>query len=189
MQSGEIIWDPTTNSHEILMNKFNIRDGLCQQGKFARVELIPPKDHTQIADLSKWNLRIDEESTPEWFNHEEVHSKLSAIVQGMLVSDKRDLLSGGCYILLDGADIEEIEDCRIPLMVGSSKIGRMKGSSKVEFMHDSSQVGSMHDSSQVGIMYDSSKVGTMYDSSKSRIYVRFFQNRRYVWFFPSKRYV
>jgi hypothetical protein len=166
VQSGEILWDPTTDSHEDLMTKFNIRDGLCQQGKFVRIEFTHPEDHTQIADLSKWNLKVDEESTPDWFNHEEVRYKLSAIVKEMLVSGEKELLSGGCCILLDGANVGEVKDCRIYCMLGNSKVGKLLDTSKVECMHDSSKVGTMYNSSQVGIMCNSSKVGNMYDSSK-----------------------
>jgi hypothetical protein len=166
MWSGEILWDPTTDFHEHLMTTHHIRDGLCQQGKFARIELTPPKDHTQIADLTKWDLKVDEESTPEWFNHEEVRSKLSTIVQGMFVSDARDRLSDGCYILLDGANIEEVKNCRIFCMLGSSEIGSLLGSSQIGCMYDSSQVGDMYGSSKVGYMYDSSLVIWMHGSSK-----------------------
>ena len=167
MKNGDVLCDPEhTDSHEDLLAKHNIRDGLAQQGKFARVEFIPPKDHANIEDTSKWTFKVDEQVKPDWLDEERARSSLAARVKRMFVQDKRSILLGGCWILGDGADVAKVRNARIYGMYGSSKVGNMQDSSKVGVMCDSSKVGEMYGSSKVGEMCDSSKVEWMYGSSK-----------------------
>jgi hypothetical protein len=176
LPSGEILCDPEhTDSHEDLLEHFNIRDTVTTQGRFCRVEFTPPEDHSKILDFSTWFLKVDEESTPEWFDHEAVRAKLTDKIKGMIIQDHRKFVLGGCWILVDGAEIGRLKNGKVALMIGmstveemcgTSKVGVMRGTSKVEAMYESSKVGTMYDSSKVGVMLGTSKVGTMYDSSK-----------------------
>ena len=166
MQNGDIICDPVkTDSHEDLLQANNIRDGIAQQGKFARVEFTP-SDYSTIQDISTWTLKVDQEDTPDWFNREAVRASLAMRVESMFVSDKRELLSGKCYILVEGADVAEAKDTRIVLMVGNSQVGEMAGTSKVCEMAGTSKVGKMLGNSKVGWMYEKSEVEWMKDNSK-----------------------
>ena len=188
MKNGDLITNPQfTDSHEDLLAANNIRDGLAQQGTFARIEFTPPEDLSTIQDLATWNLKVGEKVEPDWFDAPAVRAKLEDRVRRMFIDDEREFLLGGVYILLDGAKIKKVKNSRIVMMLGSSQVGAMRGSSMVRVMGDSSmvrvmrsssqvgemsgssQVGEMLDSSQVGEMYHNSQVGKMWDSSMVRV--------------------
>ena len=163
MKNGDILCDPEhTDSHEDLLSKHNVRDGLTQQDKFVRIEFTPPKgssqDNSNIFDTSKWTLKIDQSNTPDWFSKDKIRADMVARVQRMFVREERKILLGGCWILGDGADVKIVKNARIDRMSGSSRVDRMSGSSRVSTMYNSSRVDRMYDSSRVGGMYESSKI-------------------------------
>ena len=166
MKSGDLICDPEhTDNHEDLMIFANIRDNYLQLGRFARIEFTPPDDK-DIADVSAWNLHVDEDETPVWFDSVVVRSKMEALARRMIISDERKLLLGGCWILVGEANVKTVKSARIFTMRDSSRVNTMRDSSQVNTMRDSSQVNTMLDSSQVNMMLDSSQVNTMLDSSR-----------------------
>ena len=167
MRSGDILCDPiNTDSHEDLLQAHNIRDTDIQSGRFARVEFTPPEDLTTIMDLSTWTLRVDEDSTPDWFDAVRVREDLSSRIQRMLITDHREFLLGGCWILAGEGKVDTVKNTRIVSMHDTSQVRGMYGNSQVVSMYDTSQVGSMDDNSQVVSMYDTSQVGRMDDTSQ-----------------------
>ena len=168
MKNGDILCDPEhTDSHEDLLDKFNIRDNQVHQDGFVRVEFLPPEQGTKdVFDVKNWTLKVDQDSTPEWFNFESTTSKLAARVERMFVLEDRPILLGGCWLLGKAAYVKKVQNARIYRMHDSSKVGWMYGSSQVGVMYGSSKVGVMYDSSKVGWMLDSSKVDKMLGSSK-----------------------
>lgn len=171
LKNGEIICKPeATNSHEDLIEFADLQDDTAcpDEMAFARVEFLPPSSSESIKDLDKWKFCIDQSIVPTWFGdvENEVISKLKQIVSNIIIDKKKKILLGGCYILLDGAEIGIVKNCYIRAMYDSSRVDNMYDSSRVGTMYGSSQVGTMYGSSQVGNMYGSSQVGNMYDSSR-----------------------
>ena len=159
MQNGDLITNPfLTDSHEDLLQANNIRDGLAQQGTFARIEFLPPKDHSALQDLSTWTLEVDEQVEPIWFDHAAVRAKLEDRVRRMIIDDERDFLLGGVWILAGGAKIKKVKNSRIVFMLGGSQVGRMWGNSQVGEMWYSSQVGWMVGNSLVKKLHDRARL-------------------------------
>ena len=178
LKNGDIICDPEhTDSHEDLIRVAGLRDDRVSMAAeaFCRVEFTPPDDFSGIADLSKWTLRVDECSAPSWYDSELVREKMERRVQAMIIDGERDILLGGCHILVCGANVRCVKNARIAVMLDSSRVdvmldssrvGEMLDSSRVDVMLDSSRVGVMRESSRVDVMRGSSRVGEMRDSSR-----------------------
>jgi len=141
-----------TDSHEDLMRHAGLRDDHLSQGRFVRVEFTPPDDGGQIADVSKWRLKLDERSAPEWWDSERAAAKMSRIAKRMIVSGARDVIIGGCWILDGDAKIGCMIGARVFVMRGNSSVGKMWGSSNVGEMWGSSHIGKMWENSNVGGM-------------------------------------
>lgn len=123
LANGDIICRPdVTDSHEDLLLSAGVRDGLCQQDRFARVEFTPPDPPTQIADPATWTLRVDEQATPDWLDEDRVRADLSARVACMIVDDARPLLLGGCWILVGEAHVDRAVNARILMLRDSSQV-------------------------------------------------------------------
>ena len=181
LKSGKILMDPEhTDSHSDLLRANNLKDNeqSLLREKFARIEFVPPEDVSQVINLSKWRLILDEQRTVSWWDakKDEVREKLEVEVgKHILSSGEHDLLLGGWYILAGDVVVQEAKNVNIKLMLDNSQVGEMFGgsqvgemyyNSQVETMYDSSQVGAMFDSSQVVEIQDSSQVGAMFDSSQ-----------------------
>jgi hypothetical protein len=165
MRNGDILCHPDlTDSHEDLIQKYNIRDRYNQLGKFCRIEYIPT-DLNKITDFSTWEFIVDEKIKPDWLDEERIKSSLNERVKRMFIDDERKFLLGSCWILLSNAHVEKVKNACIKYMLGESRVLAMHGSSSVEYMRDSSSVFAMHDFSRIKYMRDSSSIGHMYDLS------------------------
>ena len=167
-RQGEILWHEATDSHEDLVHHFKLKDNNLL-GKFVRTEFYPD-DVNDSGDVDKYKLRVDEESTPEWFKEieEATTEKLRAIVSRIIVKDDIEFALGGVYVLAGKAKISVLKNGRVVMMWDSSQVGKMLGSSQVGEMWDSSRVETMWGSSRVETMWDSSQVETMSGSSQIR---------------------
>jgi hypothetical protein len=150
------MWDGTvfccpdvTNSHEFMIMHLGLVDDWTAR-TWVRVEFTPPKDLSQIEDLDKWHLTVDESSAPGWWEDkvEGIRRTLENKIRGMFIREEKKILLGGCWILLDGAEVGSVVNSNIQYMLGSSQVGEMWGSSQVGEMWGSSQVGEMLGSSQ-----------------------------------------
>ena len=134
LKNGDVLCKPeASDSHEDLIEHFGLSDDKQHLNKFVRVEFCPPGD-TPLYELKKYELRLDEHTTPGWWTkkiQEKATRKLRVKIKGMLVSDKRKLLLGGCYILHGEAKVERVVNATIKAMYGSSQVGWMYGSSRV----------------------------------------------------------
>ena len=143
-RTGDLLWHWCTDHHSDLMRIFKLKDE--QEQHFVRVEFTPPEDLATIVDVDTWKFRLDEERTPGWFDAEAkaaAIAKLKGVVSSHIVTDARDVLTDGPWVLADGANVNTILSGRIALMCASSNVGVMRGSSNVGEMWESSKVGEM----------------------------------------------
>jgi uncharacterized protein (DUF1330 family) len=162
-RQGDVLHHWNVDSHEDLVDLFELKD---KNDYFVRVEFTP-KDG-KYSDASAYVLRVDEESTPAWFEdfRESATEKLRAIVSRAIISGNKKIIVEGEWILSGDFVVERLRGGRVVQMSGSSQVVRMYDSSQVREMSGSSQVVEMYDSSQVVQMSDSSQVVRMYDSSR-----------------------
>jgi hypothetical protein len=163
LQSEEIIRSPYTESHEDLVDMSGLKDnGLS----FVRIEFVPKNQ--EFGNVNAYQLKLDQQCAPEWWTYEVVErttERMRDIIRGMIISENRNILIGGQYILANGK-INKIVNSHIVTMRESSRVGEMSGASQVGVMRGSSQVGVMRESSRVGEMWGSSLVGEMSGASR-----------------------
>ena len=67
MRNGDVLHNEHLMNHEDIINLFNINDSQINCESFVRVEFRPVND-SDLPDIEKYKLMIDEGSTPEWFD-------------------------------------------------------------------------------------------------------------------------
>ena len=137
LRNGDVLHHDATDHHSDLVRHYKLPDDReCRH--FAKVEFTPPvKDGVpDYADADGYTLRVDEETEPQWFAElrEQVEQKCRSIVRAMLVADERDLLLGGCWILVGGAKVRDAKSARIVAMYDTSRVGSMSDTSRVGSM-------------------------------------------------------
>jgi hypothetical protein len=174
------------DSHEDIIEHYKLKDahvvgGVTREANLVRLELTPQDGDICNHNISNWNLRVDQDIIPDWFDKEKaeklikdavqivfkerfaIDTQIAEIKEGIwrvVKNSKIDVLKGNAVIrVMRGSS-------QVGVMWGSSQVGVMRGSSQVGVMRGSSQVGEMWGSSQVGVMRGSSQVGVMRGSSQ-----------------------
>ena len=135
-QDGSLICLPEhTDSHEDLIAFGGLDDTKDPAlNRWIRVEFTPPSKE-DITDSGEYTLKVDEPSTPVWFDDDkraDCISQLSARIRAMVVRDKDlRIILGGCWILCGATTVARFVDGRVFRMLGTSKVGVMRETSKV----------------------------------------------------------
>jgi hypothetical protein len=165
-KNGDLYYNKFTHSHEDLIDLFNLREGL-KADNFIRIEYYP--ENNDLSDLLSYQLHVDEQSIPEWFNDdlkEQIVNKLNFVLEKMIISnEEKKILIGDCYILKDST-IKKIQNCIIFQMRGNSQVGVLRGNSQVGELRENSQVGVLRENSQVGVLWGNSQVGELWENSQ-----------------------
>ena len=147
-----VLFDFWEDHHESIIKAHKL-DDKTRGPDFVRLELIPkaePWNH----DPKNWELVVDQDTRPSWFNEEFARRDMWEALQKLWAE-----------VLIQDQKLEEIKDRRIRWMV-NSEIKQMRGTSQVGVMRGTSQVGEMWETSQVGEMWETSQVGVMRGTSK-----------------------
>ena len=149
-RQGEVLYNQFIDSHETLIQIFKLRDDKPMD-YFVRCEFYP-QNNNDMGDADKYELKVDENYTPEWFEEfrESVTDKMRTIIKNMIVTGERDCLIGGTWILKD-AKVGFLNYCRIVWAFNST----------VNEMWDNSTVNEMWDNSTVNEMWGNSTVNKM----------------------------
>ena len=118
-RQGEIFCNPLLDSHEDLIDLFQLKDN--RMDHFVRVEF-SPVEKINLDKIEKYIFRVDEESTPKWFDEElkdKTICKLKDILKKIIITENRKILVDGAYIL-SGCKIEKITECRVVALCGGT---------------------------------------------------------------------
>ena len=159
MRNGDILHNENLTSHEDLIDLFNIKDNQSNCNKFVRVEF-SPNNETDLPDIDKYNLNVDESVCPDWFekHRERVTDYLKSFVSKRIISGKLNLLTGGLYVV-NNAEIGRIKSAVVVFLQNST----------VNAMGDNSTVNEMWENSTVNEMYGNSTVNAMYWNSTVKL--------------------
>ncbi len=183
MRNGDLLHNENLTSHEDIIDLFNINDNQFNCDKFVRVEY-SPDENKDLPDITKYVLRVDESTTPDWFekHREFITEKLKDIVQRRIITGNHKLLTGGLYVVKD-AEIRRIksavvvylqnshvnemrENSQVNEMWENSQVNEMRENSHVNVMRENSQVNVMRQNSQVNVMWENSQVNVMWENSQ-----------------------
>jgi len=141
-------------------------DSRADHPEYVRIELRPTLD--DYANVDGYIFRVAEVNPPAWFSVEprlEVDRILRDHVRAMILTDERELLLGGCWILGDGARIRRVRNARIVAMQGTAHIDCVEASSRISLMRDSARITTLRDRATVGALRDGSWVDCIRDSA------------------------
>lgn len=65
MRNGDVMHDIHLTSHEDIIDLYNLKDD-SMRDNFVRVEYTPESD-SDLPNIEKYRLKVDEDSTPNWF--------------------------------------------------------------------------------------------------------------------------
>ena len=114
-----IIFNSATDSHEDLLEQAGIKDD-SSSPDFVRVELLP-KDHDIFNhQLDNWELKVDQDIIPAWFNKESTESKAKEAIQQVWgeiffidLQDKWQLVKNKSRIFVKNSKIIGYGNCQI----------------------------------------------------------------------------
>ena len=116
-----------TDSHSEIAAIHNLRDSdvAFYAQNLAKWECTPPVDTKLWSDFLEWEVRVDEEETPTWFDPEKVRAHVESLALPWFVRDARSVLLGGCWIF-DGenAMVKQILRGRIVAVINGANLSR-----------------------------------------------------------------
>jgi len=168
MRNGDLLHNENLTSHEDIIDLFNINDNQFNCDKFVRVEYSPDEEK-DLPDITKYVLRVDESTTPDWFekHREFITDKLKDIVSRRIITGNHKLLTGGLYVVKD-AEIRRIKSA-VVVYLQNSQVNEMRENSQVNEMWENSQVNEMRENSQVNVMRENSQVNVMWQNSQVNV--------------------
>ena len=122
LESGELVHAHETDGHEYLALARGIKSGFVGMDRAVRVELLPPSNQDDIADISKWNLHLDELTAPDWWEDkkDDCLRQISAVVKSSIVTDERACLIGGSWVITKEARVRSIIGGRVISAAGAN---------------------------------------------------------------------
>jgi hypothetical protein len=174
LKNGDLLHNENLKSHEDIIRLFNINDKQVRCENHVKVEFSPDVE-SDFADIEKYKLNVDEDSTPEWFeNHREyITTRLKEIVSKRIITSDQKILTGGLYVVKNCkidkvicAQIIYMQASNINNMWENSQVNNMWENSQVNNMWGNSQVNDMWENSQVNVMWGNSQVNNMWENSQ-----------------------
>jgi hypothetical protein len=158
------------DSHTEILEDLGIKDE-SHFPNFVRIEMIPSDGDIFNHVITNWNLRVDQDFRPEWFDVEKSNKQMKEIYlpevfeKRFIVGKEIDEIKEGRWYLKNGIVNRLTGNAVIEQMWGSSTVKQMRESSTVNEMRESSTVKQMRESSTVNEMRESSTVKQMWGSS------------------------
>ena len=149
-KNKKVLYDLDDDSHEFLIKTHKL-DDTRDVPNFVRVELIPADSNICNMDLANWNLTVDQDIIPDWFDEKAAEAAMKDALQK--VWTERFIIGG---------EHGDIINRRIRVISGA----------KIKSLRNS-QVGEMWENSQVGVMWENSQVGVMRKNSTIKVYSEF----------------
>lgn len=159
LRNGDLLHDPATDHHSWLIEAHGLNAFETSRTEhFVRVEYAPNNPELSY-DLSAYRLRVDEETTPIWWDEvqESVEAKCRAIVSRMIINDARPMLLSGAYVLGPKAAINQVVGARIAAMCGDAYITKT-ANTHIESMFERARIFELAYGSVVGTMFSDSQI-------------------------------
>jgi hypothetical protein len=165
-KSGEVYCNPFIDSHEEIIQYFNLRDDPSQFiNNIVRVEFTPKDD--DYFGVENYQLRVDENSIPSWWVDVEnsVRQNLTDRIKRMVIDKAENkILCGGVYFVRD-SKILWTRYTKILTIRGNSTIGNVRGNSTIGNVRDNSTIENVRDNSTIENVRDNSTIENVRDNS------------------------
>ena len=140
------IFMPDYDSHSDMLKELGIKDDYLGASKtFVRAEL-SPKNGDMFSDIDGWELTVDQDITPDWFDPDETKARM--------IEKTKEWAKTHIHIGVEGLKISVgqnhyIKDCEGVEIRGSATVKYIYGSATVENICDSATVEYIYDSATV----------------------------------------
>ena len=164
------------DSHEEMVEELKLNDS-TKEPQFVRVEVTPKDGDIFNHNLKNWELQIDQDLIPKWFNknqsEKEAKEKLKEWFETRFAIGKVDRINKGRWFIGKNAQVKYIhgsaqveyirDSAQVEYICGSAQVKYIHGSAQVKYISGSAQVGSIRDSAQVEYIYGSAQVENIKD--------------------------
>jgi len=166
----QILFDYWDDSHENLIQKHHLDDRSINP-QFVRVELLNKNDDIYDQNVDNWDLKIDQDYIPDWFDKDKSEIKMRKILKK--VHHKVFLINININELT--INIRYCKNSTVNVMRRNSTVNVMRGNSTVNEMWENSTVNEMWENSTVNEMLENSTVNVMRRNSTVKIYSKYSQ--------------
>jgi len=166
----QILFDYWDDSHENLIQKHHLDDRSINP-QFVRVELLNKNDDIYDQNVDNWDLKIDQDYIPDWFDKDKSEIKMRKILKK--VHHKVFLINININELT--INIRYCKNSTVNVMRRNSTVNVMRGNSTVNEMWENSTVNEMLENSTVNVMRENSTVNEMRGNSTVKIYSKYSQ--------------
>ena len=169
---GDLLSSPWTDSHEDLVRIFKLNDkpSVRNEPRFARVEF-RPDEMKDLDEPKKYQLHIDEERTPSWFDAPmqlRIAERLRTQIATMIISGDVEILVGGEFILTKGAKVACVKTCRVLAMLGDASIRNVGDSASIRNVGDSASIRDVWGSASIRDVWGSASIRDVRGSASIR---------------------
>ena len=166
-KNGDMVeYSEYTDSHEDLISAAKLRDDGVGQD-FVRIKLLPPDKLKGIEDVKNWEFKVDQSDTPNWWNDlvEKSEAKVRRRVKRMLIIDEeRDILVGGCHILIN-SKINNFIGGRIAWLLGESTINDVMGNATIKNVWDNATIKNVRDNATINDVRGNATIKNVWDNA------------------------
>ncbi len=119
-KTGELYHNSSLTSHEDIISLYKLKDH--REGLICRVEFYPD-DVSDIRNVDKYILHVDEERIPDWFEEfkERTIEDLKIVIKNLIITEDTEILINGGYVLSNGVKIKSLKNS-IVYYAGSATI-------------------------------------------------------------------
>lgn len=166
LKSGIILKDrifvPEYDSHTEMLEELGIEDNYLTASKtFVRFELLP-KDNNIFSNIDNWELNIDQDIVPDWYDEK--------IYKSRVIEQVKDWAKEYIHIGIDNLDINSgekhyIKDCKNVGIGGNATVNYIGGSTTVAYIGDTAIIANIGDSVIINRIFDRAMIGIVGDNT------------------------
>jgi hypothetical protein len=151
-----------SESHEDIIKEHKLNMDGVGGPNGVRCEISPENnDYTKL--LQDWIFRVDQDQVPEWFDKDEVETRVRADL-GRWYLEK---IITGCRDEVRGAHINRVHGSAIINFVrDSARIDCVQDSARIDWVQDSASINCVRDSARINCVQDSARIDCVQDSAR-----------------------
>ena len=165
------IFVPDYDSHTKMLEELGIKDDYLNASKtFVRVEL-SPKNGDVFSDIDTWELDIDQDIVPDWFDKKTYKPQIVDAIKGWAKDnihigiDNLKISYGEIHYIKDCTNVTICDSAKVKYIGGYSTVKYICGYSTVEYIGSYSTVENICGSATVGNICGSATVENIYGSA------------------------
>ena len=158
------VFVPEYDSHTEMLEELGIKDDYLGASKtFVRVEL-SPTDGDVFSDIDTWELRVDQDIIPEWYDENTYKPQVVEAVKEWAKDhihigvDNLKIAAGRNHYIKDCKDVEIYGDATVENIYGNATVKYICGNATVKYICGSATVENIYGNATVENIYGNATV-------------------------------